>query len=220
MNAAALRKEDGGKHLHLQAYEQLLEMIFDGTLPAGTLLIEQSLAQRLKISRTPVREALVRLEVEGLVTRHAGRALVVRELQMRDFLEILRVRSVLETEAVGQACLRITPAKLSEVRRTIELLLESKDPDADEQVRADDALHDALVEACGNAVLAELVKGLRRRTRFLNLRSLPGRFVAGCQEHLAIIEALERRDENDARLAVGRHFDNVRQGVLRRLDAI
>lgn len=217
MSTLALRREDGGKHLHVQAYERLLEMIFNGALASGTLLIEQVLAQQLQISRTPIREALVRLEVEGLVTRHAGRALVVREVSARDFIEILRVRSVLEIEAIGLACTRIDSGKLSQFRQTFEALLQSETPDADIQLTADDALHDAIVEASGNAVLAELVRNLRRRTRFLNLRSLPDRFVAGCEEHLAIVEALERRDEGDARLAVGRHFENVRLGVLQRL---
>jgi DNA-binding GntR family transcriptional regulator len=203
-----------------KAYDRLLELILSGTFASGTLLQEQALAHQLKISRTPVREALVRLEAEGLVTRHAGRALVVREVSVQEFMEILRVRTVLETEAIGPACERIPAEKLRELRQMFESLLTTKVPDADVQLKADDALHNTIVDACGNSVLAELVRNLRRRTQFLNLRSLPDRFIPGCREHLAIVDALESRNQNTARYALADHLENVRQGILRRLSSI
>ncbi len=220
MNTAPSKGEDGARHLSGRAYDRLLEMILDGSLGAGTLLQEQALAHHLNISRTPVREALVRLETEGLVTRHAGRVLVVREVPVKEFMEILRVRSVLETEAVGLACERIPAATLRELRERFESLLTSAMPDADVQMKADDELHGTIVDACENAVLADLVRGLRRRTQLLNLKSLPDRFAPGCREHLEIIAALERRDKEGARLALTVHLENVRQCVLRKLGAI
>lgn len=212
--------DDGARQLSGWVYDQLLEMILNGSLEGGALLYEQALARLLRTSRTPVREALLRLEAEGLVARQAGRVLTVREVPVREFMEILRVRSVLETEAIGQACKRIPDATLRELRRTVESLLESDTPDAEAQMRADDALHCAIVDACENTVLAELVRALRRRTRVLNLKSLPQRFVPGCQEHLAIIAAIERRDEDGARAMLASHFENVRQSVLGKLGSI
>jgi DNA-binding GntR family transcriptional regulator len=203
-----------------RAYERLLDMILTGALAAGALLQEQALAHQLKISRTPVREALVRLEAEGLVRRHAGRALVVREVSVPEFMEILRVRKLLETEAIGQACGRIPSEKLKQLRRMFETLLTTKVPDAERQLKADDALHNTIIDACGNSVLAEMVRNLRRRTQFLNLRSLPDRFIPGCREHLAIVETLERQDENAAKDAITNHLENVRQAVLRKLGSI
>jgi DNA-binding GntR family transcriptional regulator len=212
--------EDGARQLGSRAYDQLLDMILSGELGGGALLHEQALARLLDTSRTPVREALLRLEAEGLVARHAGRVLAVREVPVREFMEILRVRSVLETEAIGQACKRIPDSKLRELRATVEALLAVEAPDAETQMQADDELHCAIVDACENTVLAELVRGLRRRTRLLNLKSLPDRFVPGCREHLAIIAAIERRDEEGARAALASHFENVRQSVLGKLGAI
>ena len=220
MSTASLTNEEGARQLSSRAYDQLLEMILNGSLGGGSLLHEQALARLLDTSRTPVREALLRLEAEGLVTRHAGRVLAVREVPVQEFMEILRVRSVLETEAIGQACKRIPDGKLRELRRTFESLLAVETPEAETQMQADDALHCAIIDACGNTVLAELVRALRRRTRVFNLRSLPERLVPGCTEHLEIIAAIERRDEERARAALASHFENVRQSVLRKLGSI
>lgn len=220
MSPALPANEDGARQLGSRVYDQLLDMILSGELGAGALLHEQALARLLDTSRTPVREALLRLEAEGLVTRHASRVLAVREVPVREFMEILRVRSVLEAEAIAQACKRIPDSKLRELRNTVEALLAAGAPDAETQMQADDALHCAIVDASENAVLAELVRGLRRRTRLLNLKSLPDRFAPGCEEHLAIIAAIERRDEEGARAALANHFENVRQSVLGKLGAI
>ena len=200
-----------------RAYDRLLDMILSGTLKAGTLLQEQVLADELQISRTPVREALVKLEAENLVKRHVGRLLVVREMPVREFMEILRVRLVLETEAITHACKRVSDAELAEHRSVLETLLSRRKPDADRQAREDDALHGMFVDACDNAVLADLVRGLRRRTRIFNLKSLPERYVPGCKEHLDIVAALERRDEDKARRMLAVHLENVRQSILKRL---
>lgn len=220
MNTASLTSEEGARQVSSRVYDRLLDMILSGALGAGSLLHEQGLARLLDASRTPVREALLRLETEGLVTRHAGRVLAVRDVPVREFMEILRVRSVLESEALGQACKRIPDEKLRELRRTVESLLAAEAPDAEVQMEADDALHGAIIDASGNAVLAELVRALRRRTRVLNLKSLPERLVPGCREHLEIISAIERRDEEGARAALASHFENVRQCVLGRLGSI
>jgi DNA-binding GntR family transcriptional regulator len=217
---ALLTNDEGVRQLGSRAYDQLLEMILNGSIEGGALLHEQALARLLATSRTPVREALLRLEAEGLVTRHAGRVLSVREVPVREFMEIVRVRSVLETEAIAQACKHIPDGMLRELRNTIESLLALEAPDAEDQIHADDALHGAIVDACGNMVLAELVRALRRRTRVLNLKSFPERFVPGCREHLAIIAAIERRDEESARAALASHFENVRQSVLGKLGSI
>lgn len=218
--AGAASAEDAARNLGTRAYDRLLDLILSGTLPAGTLLQEQALADELDISRTPVREALVRLETEGLVKRHVGRLLIVREVPVREFIEILRVRLVLESEAIVLACANAPAAELSALRRQHESLLARGSPDAENQARADDALHGLIVDACENTVLAELVRNLRRRTRIFNLKSLPDRFVPGCSEHLDIVDALECRDEERARRALVTHLDNVKQSILKRLGAV
>lgn len=219
MQGAALKKDEM-KPLGGRAYDRLLAMILDGSLPVGALLQEQALARALRISRTPVREALVRLEAEGLVARRAGRALVVREVPVAEFMEILRVRIVLESEAIGQACKRIPAEKLRALRQMFERLLADPAPDVETQLEADDALHGAIIDACGNSVLADMVRSLRRRTQILNLKSMPDRLIPGCREHLEIVDALVAGDESRSRAAVAAHLEAVRQSVLGKLGSI
>ena len=77
-----------------------------------------------------------------------------------------------------------------------------------------------LPAAAGNAVLADTVRSLRRRTRMFNLKRLPERFVPGCHEHLAIVAALEAGDGTAAREAVATHLDNTRRSILAKLEPL
>lgn len=209
--------EAPGKSLGERAYDQLLDRMLAGTFAAGTLLQERVLAEMLGISRTPVREALAKLESEGFVTRHVGRLLVVREVPVQELMEILHVRSILETEAAGIAAGRIHPADLRNIRDLFEAQLVGPLPDGGNFWEADDQLHGMIVDAAGNAVLAETVRSLRRRTRMFNLKRMPERLVPGCQEHLAIVTALEQCDGGAARRAVATHLDNTRRSILAKL---
>jgi DNA-binding GntR family transcriptional regulator len=205
---------DDGRSLSERAYDQLLDRMLSGEYPAGTLLQERPLADALQISRTPVREALAKLESEGLVTRHVGRLLIVREIPVQELMQILHVRSILEVEAVALAAGRISASHLATLRATFEGQMQGPLPDNGNHWGADDLLHGAICEASGNAVLAEMVRGLRRRTRMFNLKRMPERFLPGCREHLAIIEALERGDEKLARRAMATHLENTKRSIL------
>jgi DNA-binding GntR family transcriptional regulator len=212
--------ENDGRNLSERAYDQLLDRMLSGELPAGTLLQERPLADALQISRTPVREALAKLESEGLVTRHVGRLLIVREIPVQELMQILHVRSILEVEAVALAADRISRAQLETLRATFEEQMQGPIPDAGNHWGADDLLHGAICEASGNAVLTEMVCGLRRRTRMFNLKRMPERFLPGCGEHLAIIEALERGDEKMARRSMATHLDNTKRSILNKLGKV
>jgi DNA-binding GntR family transcriptional regulator len=206
--------ETASRSLSERAYDQLLDRMLSGELPAGTLLQERVLADTLKISRTPVREALAKLESEGLVTRHVGRLLIVREIPVQELMQILHVRSILEIEAVALAASRISAEQLTQLRAIFEEGMKGPIPDAGNHWGADDLLHGAICEASGNAVLTEMVRGLRRRTRMFNLKRMPERFLPGSREHLAIIAALEQRDEKMARRAMATHLENTKRSIL------
>jgi DNA-binding GntR family transcriptional regulator len=209
-----------GRSLSERAYDELLDRMLSGELPAGTLLQERPLADALRISRTPVREALAKLESEGLVTRHVGRLLIVREISVHELMQILHVRSILEVEAVALAANRISRAQLETLRATFEEQMKGPIPDGGNHWGADDLLHGTICEASGNAVLTEMVRGLRRRTRMFNLKRMPERFLPGCREHLAIIEALERSDEKMARRSMATHLENTKRSILNKLGKI
>ncbi|BBK34932.1 GntR family transcriptional regulator [Allostella sp. ATCC 35155] len=218
--ASGVAGDGFGKSLGDRAYDQLLDRMLEGGLPPGTLLQERALAEMLGISRTPVREALAKLESEGFVTRDASRLLVVREVPLQELMEILHVRTILETEAAGIAAGRIAATELAELRAMFESQLAGSPLDAGRVWSADERLHGLIVDSAGNVVLADTVRGLRRRTRMFNLKRLPERFEPGCREHLAIVAALEAGDGAAAREAVAAHLDNTRRSILTKLEPL
>ena len=201
------------------AYDHILEAILSGAFPGGTALTERRLGEDLGLSRTPVREALGRLEAEGFVMRR-GRASVVRTISVQEFLEILHLRRLLEVEAIGLACGSFASAKLARLRRMVE---QADDPSAiapDEHRALDDELHGEIAHHSGSKLLADTIMQLRQRTRMFNLRRIPERFVPGRLEHLVILDALDAGDPGAARSAMAIHLDNVKAAIIDRLVSI
>jgi DNA-binding GntR family transcriptional regulator len=207
-----------GQKLSGVAYAALLDMILRGSIAAGDLVTERQIAARLGMSRTPVREAVRRLEGEGTLERQRGGALVVKPFSMEEFLHALAVRRLLEGEAARLAAGKMSAEMLDAARQRIaQLRLNGLGEDA----RQDDRdFHAAIAVASGNPVLATAISDLRRRTAMFRLGRLPERLDQVCEEHLAIVEALATGDGDAARTAVQRHIDNVRAHLLQRLTAI
>ena len=106
-------------NLSNQAYASVSEMIQQRRLKGGALIVESRLADMLGISRTPLREALQRLEGEGLVIKGAGRSFIVRHVDRGEYLQSLKVREILEAEAVMLAIGRIPPVKIIQAKREV-----------------------------------------------------------------------------------------------------
>lgn len=213
-------REAASRSLSDIAYDTLLDRMLSKVLPPGSLLQERALGESLQISRTPIREALARLESEGFVTRHAGRLLIVREIPVQELMHIFHVRAMLEVEAVGLATHRIDPDQLRSVRELFERQATGPIPDGGNHWDADDLLHGSIADASGNTVLADMIRGLRRKTRMFSLRRMPERFLPGTAEHLAIIDSLECRDETAARHAMALHIENSKLSILHILGRI
>ena len=202
------------------AYERILSMILDGELRTGDQLQERRLATLMHMSRTPVREALNKLETEGLVDRQHGRLLSVREIPVRDIVEILHLRRVLESETTRLAAARLDMETLEHLRRLLLEFQQEADPDSQRHWLVDDEFHNTIAAASGNRMLLQLLQDLRLKTRIFNTRQLPKRRAPGTLEHLAILEALIERDEAKARNAMERHLENVKAAILRKLGEI
>jgi DNA-binding GntR family transcriptional regulator len=207
-----------GRKLSVVAYGALLEMILTGTIAPGEPVTERLIAVRLGMSRTPVREAVRRLEGEGTLERQRGGALVVRPYSMETFLHALAVRRLLEGEAARLAAGRIDPTIIAEARQRIARLRAEGLGDVARQDDRD--FHAAIAAASGNPVLAAAIGDLRKRTAMFRLGRLPERVDQVCDEHLAIVEALESGDGEAARAAMHFHIENVRAFLLQRLTAI
>jgi DNA-binding GntR family transcriptional regulator len=208
---------DRGQSLARVVYQAVLNQILDGTLLPKSVVHEGKLATMLGLSRTPVREAIGKLEGEGFLVRN-GRTVMVQELTLADYLEILHMRRLLETEAAGLAAEqgRVSQAELLDLRARVDALDESAGAAAHWVL--DTELHDTVARASGSRLLAQTVSDLRRRTLLFGLDRLPGRLRNGRAEHLAIMDAIIAGDRAEAAAAMRRHLDGTRAEVLRGLN--
>ncbi|MDQ0393881.1 GntR family transcriptional regulator [Labrys monachus] len=217
---AADLQEEKDRSLSRLAYDSVLDMLIRHELPLNTVLHERRLAERLNISRTPVREALNRLESEGFVSRMPGRVLVVKNLSTRELIETLHVRGLLEAEAAALAAGRVPAAELDRLEADIRALLATLEPKPEDDWEVDSRVHGTITRHGGNALLARLVEGFRVKTHMFNLKRVPERFAIGHREHLAIIDALRRADGQAARKGIETHIENVKQSVIQALSQI
>ncbi|MDW4497168.1 GntR family transcriptional regulator [Sulfitobacter sp. D35] len=197
------------------AFRRLKAMILDGTLQPGTRLSEKKFADKLGVSRTPVREAIGQLISEGLATRHSGTAPVVSSVSLSEIMEILHVRSLLECEAARKAALSPQAgSELVAMRAKIVHFLEGPRPSSAAHMAADMALHGQIARLAGSKLLAELIENLKTKTRMYDQGSIPDRFVPGCEEHLALIDAIAAGDSDSAGAAMKLHLSHVRDAII------
>lgn len=213
-----LESEEGEQNLSQRAYETILEKIIKREFPVNTVLQERRLADMLDISRTPVRNALNRLENEGFIVRNGGRTPVVKEFSIQELIETLHIRRVLESEATRLASGRIPVAELDDIRALVEALMVKKVPDSDEDWAADSRIHETIAFYSGNKTMADYIKTLRLKTHMFHLGQVPERFEAGHREHLKIIQALRDNQPDLAQELVATHIDNIRDGIIKRLN--
>jgi DNA-binding GntR family transcriptional regulator len=197
----------------LAAYEQVRGMLLRGALPGGHVIQERKLAEELGFSRTPIREALQRLEGEGLLRRQ-DRFLRVAEVTVTEVMEILAVRQSLESEAVRAACGRISASLLCSIRDRIEAMADPGAVSDDAHWAVDDLVHLSIAQESGNSLLLRLISDLRQKTRLFGLHRIPSRFGPGKAEHLAILDALEAADTELAVDCMRAHIANARQAIL------
>ncbi len=186
-----------------QAYRELRRRILDNELPAGTSMLEQELAELLGMSRTPVREALILLAKEGLVEVRPRQGMRVLPVSPDDMENIYQVLTALEAEAAGDIARRGLPKRrLKALRDAVQAMDEALDKDdLLAWAAADNEFHRLLMDASRNERLRALVhqfwdQGHRVRMLTLRLRPKP---VMSNRDHLALVEAIERRDAEAAR---------------------
>ncbi|WP_306031431.1 MULTISPECIES: GntR family transcriptional regulator [unclassified Stappia] len=204
-----------GQTLGDTTHDRLRRMIVSGELPAGTRLQEKAFADRLGVSRTPVREAIARLVSEGLVTRSQGGVPVVNQISISEIIEILHIRRLLECESARQAAtVHAQVEPLLSLRARTEALLAGGMTTPAEHADLDEEFHTTIARVSGSRLLAELVHNLKLKTRIFDKGFIPERFEPGLKEHLDILDAILARDSTRAETAMRRHLDNVRESIL------
>ncbi|MDX3904709.1 MAG: GntR family transcriptional regulator [Pigmentiphaga sp.] len=206
--------EPGG--LVARVHAQLHDMVLKHEIPLGTPISERQLSLQLGVSRTPLREALRRLEGEGFIRRSRG-VLEVRRISLEEFLDLLKIRKVLEAEAAGLAAGAIDAATIDDLRQRLTGLAEAERPDNHERVSLDLELHRTICAACGNESMARLIEELRRKSMLFAAPPPPQDFRASVAQHLALLDALAAGDSAGARQAMADHLDKTLANVLSRL---
>jgi DNA-binding GntR family transcriptional regulator len=202
---------DGG-----EVYDRLRQDIVAGEITPGTALVEVALAERYGISRTPVREALRRLQQDGLIERR-DRSLRVRAVSTEQVLEIYEVRIALEGIAARSAAEHRSAYDLARLRAAAEAMREADVADPRAMAAANLRFHQALWAAGRNETLVELLDRLQVHVARYPETTLadPGRWDTAIAEHDAIVDAVDTRDEQRAKRLAEEHMTAARDIRLR-----
>lgn len=198
-------------------FNTLRKAILTGQLKPGERLMEVHLANKLGVSRTPIREAIRKLELEGLVIMIPRRGAEVAQITEKSLKDVLEVRRALDVLSVELACERITQEEIKELEEACrEFARATGNKDASVIARADVKLHDIIVEATGNRRLKQLVNNLSEqmyRYRFVYIKdqSQHENLIA---EHKEIYESILARDKEKAAMAAKIHIDNQEKSIL------
>lgn len=201
-------------------FNTLRRSILTGELKPGERLMEIHLADKLGVSRTPIREAIRKLELEGLVTMIPRRGAEVAQITEKHLRDVLEVRRALDALAVELACERITAEELESLKEACaNFAKETKQGNANRLARADVAFHDIILNASGNERLVQMISKLsqqmyRYRLEYVKDETSYERLIA---EHEAIYEAICSRDGRAGAEAIKNHIDNQEKAVIRRI---
>ncbi|HEX7003653.1 MAG TPA: GntR family transcriptional regulator [Trueperaceae bacterium] len=179
--------------LEEQAYRVLRRAILDGALAEGARLVQEELASLLGTSRIPVRDALRRLEVDGLVESKGRGSYFVRSFGPEEVREIFALRELLEPYAAARAVARLEQETVKELRRlTGSLTAAGETGDGDSYVRANREFHFLLYRASGMERLVRMIDGLWLGQPPFTPLKVPGQIKQSVAEHLALIEVIEQ----------------------------
>lgn len=198
-------------------FNTLRQAILRGELKPGERLMEIQLANKLGVSRTPIREAIRKLELEGLVLMIPRKGAEVAEITEKSLRDVLEVRRALEELAVQLVCEKITEEEIEELKaaaREFENVL--KDGDITKIAEADVRFHDVIYMAIDNQKLIQLLNNLREqmyrfRVEYLKREEVRPQLLA---EHEEIIATIERREKDTATKVVCEHIDNQVEAVI------
>jgi DNA-binding GntR family transcriptional regulator len=220
-----------------RAYQHISRKLIEGAFPAGARLSPTALAREIGVSHTPVREAISQLQSEGLVVHSAHRGAFVTEVDREGLVDLIEMRTIIETHAAAQAARRISPAQLQELDEAWEGMCRAAGrfdvppgtdprPLLQEWLLSDLVFHMVLVRAGGNRHMIRVIEDLRIMTQMFGFRNDPPTAWAdpaafaeeNLRVHREVYEAVRRRDAKAARRAMLVHMRRARKNTLSRFD--
>ena len=199
------------------AYQRLRDSILSGQLRPGEIYNEMALAQEMGVSRTPVREALLELSSQGLVTFIPRKGVQVNYFDDHDVEEVFELRKLIELAAVEKAVARAGAAELGKLDLAFRRSREAAEKrDLEAFLQADRHFHNQLVEISGNGRMHAILANLRDLIHVMSLEAVnrPERMDEVVGEHTDIVDSLLARDSARAREALSRHLDLSKKAVL------
>ncbi len=219
-----LKEDDDSPSLVDEVYQKLLLRIIRCELPGGTELKSTQLARELSVSRTPVVQALARLQADGIVIQQKNHRAVVREGAENWLVEIHELRLLLEPSAAAMAAQRITEAELTELQmqaadvKTCQQQYEAGDRSSAHLQKwstasrsFDYALHLAIADYCGNLPISEAIHKCwsYKRVSYSAAEETPEIMTRGLYDHTVLLDSLKNRDSETASVAMAMHLRNA-----------
>ena len=211
-------------NLREQIYDILKNMIVHREIQPGGKINEEHIAKETGVSRTPIREALCRLENEKIIEMIPRRgAFVIRQTEAT-VREVLEIREVLEGLVTRLAAVQMDEKTLSRLTQCLEKIRSIPDEDCNlmKYTQSDIRFHSILLEACRNNMLQNMMAMINTHLQIIRLRTvvLPGRAKKTVEEHYEILKAIETGDEYSAETMMRKHVVSVRRDSIKNIESM
>lgn len=203
--------------LSTRVYNALREDILNGVYKSGDSLIEVKIAKQLNVSRTPVREAIRQLELEGLVNSIPNRGVTVNGITIKDIKDIYEIRRVLEGMAAKWAIEKITDEEVSKLQEVYELMeFYTMKKDVNQISKLNTRFHEIIFNATKSNIIKHILKDFQFYVKWARHESLcsPGRMEEALKEHHDILLAFIKRDKEEAERCLNIHVENSSRNVF------
>ncbi len=211
------------KPLREIVYEELKRQILVGEIHPGTRMMEVELAEDMGVSRTPVREAIRKLEKEGLVTMEPRRGAYASDISVKDMVDVLEVREYLEGMAAALAATKISKEEKEALKKTTEAYKKAvEEGNVSEIIKSDEAFHKMIVNCSGNKTLIQMVSQVQElalRFRYIFYEDF-SRFKNQPIEHQELFDAIVTGDSEKARVDANNHVARLKDFVIREGESV
>ena len=205
-----------------QIYEIIRDMILRREIRPGEKILEKEFAKKIGVSRTPLREALCRLENEKIVKIIPQRGAFVQKQSKNKVVEVLLIREVLEGLVARQATQNIDKKTLTKLRKCLDKIQNTPDEEnfLIKFTHADEEFHALLLEVCQNGMLNSMMELVNTHLKIIRLRTvvIPGRAKKTVAEHNEILKAIESKDEQAAENLMRKHIHSVRNYAIKNIE--